>query len=266
MNIRHLSAKFQQEKDLSGYWAHLKPDKNLTGEEEEKWKTQAAFLDAVSSQNRVALMLWNAFSNRFVFVSDKWEILGGHTPEQYTGENGMSFWLSNIHPDHLDASLLTNEKGVHFFNTHPEIPVSDVLISVSQCLKKKNGQCFEMLQQSTIVETDGKGQPLLVLSYISDISHLKKPHCSDMVIAWPGFAEIYSFDFETKTLGAAKSISGKEMDILKLLSRGLDSKKIADTLHLSPNTVDTHRRNLIKKTNCIDTTAVVSYARRTGII
>jgi len=266
MNIRHLSAKFQKEKDLSAYWSHLKPDKNLTGGEEEKWKQQAAFLDGISSQNRVAIMLWNAFSNRFVFVSDKWGVLGGHTPEQYTGENGMSFWLSNIHPHHLDASLVTNEKGVQFFNSHPNIPVNNVLISVSQCLKKKNGQCFEMLQQSTIVETDKKKQPLLVLSYINDISHLKKPHCCDMVIACPGVAEIYSFDLESKVLGPKKGISDKEMDILNLLSQGLDSRKIANTLNLSPNTVDTHRRNLIKKTNCIDTTAVVTYARLTGII
>ncbi|HVX51878.1 MAG TPA: hypothetical protein VHB48_17075, partial [Chitinophagaceae bacterium] len=128
MNIRNLSEKFSKEKDFTSYWAHLKPEKNLDPQEEEKWKQNAAFLEDISTQNRVAITLWNAFSNRFVYVSDKWDILGGYEPGQYMAEDGMLFWLNNIHPNHLEASLLMNERGVHFFNNHPGIPVKDVLI------------------------------------------------------------------------------------------------------------------------------------------
>ncbi|HVX52539.1 MAG TPA: LuxR C-terminal-related transcriptional regulator, partial [Chitinophagaceae bacterium] len=140
------------------------------------------------------------------------------------------------------------------------------LISVTQHLKKKNGDYFQMLQQSIIVEIDKTSKPLLVLSYLSDVSHIKRPDFADMVISYPQYNEIYFYDYENRTLQQKKPLSGKETDVLKLLSQGFDTKMIAHKLHLSPNTVDTHRRNLIKKTNCFDTTAVVTYARLTGLI
>lgn len=266
MNIRHLSAKFKNHKDLSAYWAHLKPDTNLVGAEEENWKKQVAFLDGISTNARVAITLWNAFTNRFVFVSDRWGIYGGHSPEQYMAEDGMAFSLSNVHPDYLEASLLANEKGVQFFLQNPGIPVNKVLISFTLYYKRSDGAYFQVLQQSTIVETDARHQPLLVLSYISDVSHIKKPGCADFIITSPKGTEMYNYDFEHKVLNAVKPLSGQEKAVLKLLGQGYDSKKIASTLELSPATIDTHRRNILKKTNCIDSTGAVSYAKLTGLI
>jgi len=40
----------------------------------------------------------------------------------------------------------------------------------------------------------------------------------------------------------------REFEIIKLVREGLDSKKIGDQLFLSVHTVDTHRRNILKKT------------------
>jgi DNA-binding CsgD family transcriptional regulator len=44
-------------------------------------------------------------------------------------------------------------------------------------------------------------------------------------------------------------ITEREREIIHLLSEGLASKQIADKLNLSKHTVDTHRRNLLKKTD-----------------
>jgi len=266
MNIRNLSTKFSKDKDLSAYWAHLKPDTNLVGQDEENWKRQAAFLDGISTNARVAITLWNAFTNRFVFVSDRWGSYGGYSPELYTAENGMAFSLSNVHPGYLEASLLANEKGVQFFVQNPGIQVNEVLISFTLLYRRKGGDYFQILQQSTIVETDARHQPLLVLSYISDVSHIKKPGCADLVITSPKGAEMYNYDFENKVLNGVKPLSGQEREVIKLLGQGHDSKKIALALDLSPATVDTHRRNILKKTNCIDSTGAVSYAKLTGLI
>ncbi|HWB24380.1 MAG TPA: helix-turn-helix transcriptional regulator [Chitinophagaceae bacterium] len=266
MNIKRLSSKFTTDRELADYWARLKPDENLTPEDEERWKKRASFLENISAQNNVALMLWNAYTNRFVFMSDKWAVLGGYSPEMYTGEKGLAFSISKIHPDFLPACLLMNEKGIQYISRNPGIPVNKIFISLNLNYLKKDGTYFQILQQSVIVETDKKRQPLLALSYISDISHIKKPGCADMIISSPAGAEIYTYDFEMKTLIPVKSLSEKEKNILIKLSTGMDTKKIAQAVNVSPNTVDTHRRNIIKKTNCIDTTAAVTYARLTGII
>lgn len=57
-----------------------------------------------------------------------------------------------------------------------------------------------------------------------------------------------------------------EPRVLHTLGEGKNTKQIAEELHLSPHTVDTHRRKLLAKTNCVDTTALVTYCRMVGLM
>lgn len=68
------------------------------------------------------------------------------------------------------------------------------------------------------------------------------------------------------TSGRTILMSSQEKKLLSLLSQGKESKAIAAELNLSTHTVDTHRRNLLQKTNCVDTTALVTYARTAGFL
>ncbi|MCB2207347.1 MAG: LuxR C-terminal-related transcriptional regulator [Bacteroidetes bacterium] len=43
--------------------------------------------------------------------------------------------------------------------------------------------------------------------------------------------------------------TAREFEIIKLIKEGLSSKHIGDKLFISPHTVDTHRRNILKKAN-----------------
>jgi DNA-binding CsgD family transcriptional regulator len=60
--------------------------------------------------------------------------------------------------------------------------------------------------------------------------------------------------------------SDREFEILQLISVGLDSEQIAKKLHLSLNTVNTHRRNMLKKTNKINTHDIVIDFMERGIL
>lgn len=55
-------------------------------------------------------------------------------------------------------------------------------------------------------------------------------------------------------------ISKRELDVLVLMKEGLSSKMIADKLCISQRTVETHRANLMVKTNSINTAALINYA------
>jgi DNA-binding CsgD family transcriptional regulator len=61
-------------------------------------------------------------------------------------------------------------------------------------------------------------------------------------------------------------LSRKEIEILKMISDGYVSKQIADKLSISFHTVNTHRRNMLKKTHSVTSSELVSYARDFGII
>ena len=63
---------------------------------------------------------------------------------------------------------------------------------------------------------------------------------------------------------AARPLSVREMEIMKLLAAGLNSKQIAMQLSISKNTVDTHRRRILDKIGCNNLAELTRYAIRSG--
>jgi DNA-binding NarL/FixJ family response regulator len=62
------------------------------------------------------------------------------------------------------------------------------------------------------------------------------------------------------------SITKREIEIIKLLAKDFSSHEIAKELNLSSHTVDTHRRNLIKKLNVKGVAGVINFAHENNFI
>ena len=58
----------------------------------------------------------------------------------------------------------------------------------------------------------------------------------------------------------------REIDIIKLLAQGLSSKEIADNLHIAQRTVESHRYNILKKSNAQNVAQLVVWATKNGIV
>ena len=249
---------------VEAYWNAFKPTNKPTASYIHKWTTQANFFKQLSFHSCAAIVVWDVISHRFVYVADERGVFG-HDISLFTKEDGIDFSLSNVHPDFLNAFLTLQKHGIEYCMKNPEY--ADEIILSCDCLYKKNsGIYFKLMQQAVIVETNNEGQPLVFLSYIHDISHLKKDFTLNLIIKAPHEVQIWNYDFEIKELEKPYVLTSQENKILSLLSEGKQTKEIAEILCCSPHTVDTHRRNLIKKTNCLDTTAVVTYAHMTGLI
>lgn len=61
-------------------------------------------------------------------------------------------------------------------------------------------------------------------------------------------------------------LSDRELDVLKLLVKGLNAKQIAARLSISKNTVDTHRRRIMDKVGCNGMAELTRYAIREGYL
>jgi DNA-binding NarL/FixJ family response regulator len=74
---------------------------------------------------------------------------------------------------------------------------------------------------------------------------------------------------EIRTRGVEDSydlLTSREREILQLLAERKSNKEIATALHLSPYTVETHRRNLQEKLNLHSLAELILYAVRKGVI
>jgi len=61
-----------------------------------------------------------------------------------------------------------------------------------------------------------------------------------------------------QTVAELYSLTDREQEIIKLLAQNKTSREIADILYLSKHTIDTHRRNILKKTNKESTSMLIA--------
>lgn len=65
---------------------------------------------------------------------------------------------------------------------------------------------------------------------------------------------------------APQVLSGREIEIIRLIASGFTTREIADTLYRSFHTISTHRKNIMKKLGVKSTTELMVYAMNTGLI
>jgi DNA-binding NarL/FixJ family response regulator len=63
-----------------------------------------------------------------------------------------------------------------------------------------------------------------------------------------------------------KTLSEREIDVLKCLSKGLSNKEIADNLNISIHTVISHRKNIVQKTGIKSQSGLTIFALSNNII
>ncbi len=61
-------------------------------------------------------------------------------------------------------------------------------------------------------------------------------------------------------------LTDRELEVLKLLASGLNSKEISEQLFISTNTVEYHRKQLLRKTESRNVAELIGNAYRRGIL
>ena len=71
---------------------------------------------------------------------------------------------------------------------------------------------------------------------------------------------------EIKLLEENKKLTKRELDVLMALATGKNNKNIAQSLGVSPKTIDTHRTNLLRKMNVNSTASLLVKALKIGLL
>ena len=91
----------------------------------------------------------------------------------------------------------------------------------------------------------------------------------DQTYLSPGVADVVVEDYihrlSETDVSAFSILSAREREVLQLLAEGGTTKEIASHLHVSVKTVETHRRNIMKKLDIHSMAGLTKYAVREGL-
>lgn len=86
--------------------------------------------------------------------------------------------------------------------------------------------------------------------------------CIEKMVVWDFIKRVQTEDAP----GAGVFLSGREKEVLQLIAEGKTSQEIAGLLYVSASTVDTHRKNIMKKLGIHSIAGLVRYAIRNKIV
>lgn len=176
--------------------------------------------------------------------------------------NTSQFFLSRMHPDDVPQhSHITGQWQSFYFS----IPPADrhlYSISFDFRVRKKSGRYVRLLQQLVHLVHDDDGNVLYSLEKCTNISHWQKPKEVLLNVVGPSGKRSATYRAKAKLPEKEKiRFTRTELKVLKLLTKGLTSSQIAHELHVSVNTVNTHRRNMRHKSDVKSVAGLIKVAR-----
>ena len=118
----------------------------------------------------------------------------------------------------------------------------------------------------SVLTTDDQGRPRTLLKALNDITDYKKDSCIDFTISYTNSENKSEVLFEERHLPEITNtvLSEREGQVLSLICVGLTSAQIAEKLFISQHTVNTHRKNILRKTFCKGTADLAIFALTAG--
>lgn len=187
----------------------------------------------------------------------------GYAPD----EVDVAFILSKIHPEDQPWFLSCEKKVGEFFSGLTLEQIPNYKVRYDFRIRKKNGDYLRILQQVVTIQFDEQGHVLRTLGVHTDISHLKQEGTPVLsFIGLNGEPSYTDVAVEKVCFPAHTLLSARERDVLLLLAQGYNSEEIGEQLFISKSTVQTHRRNILSKTGCRSTPALISFAVKSGVV
>jgi DNA-binding CsgD family transcriptional regulator len=177
----------------------------------------------------------------------------------------FDFFINLIHPE--DQARLLNFETVteKFFASLPPDKLFKYKVQYDYRIKKASGQYIRVLNQLLVIQHDAENVCTFVVN--TDISHLKQDDTPRMsFLGLDGEPSFYNVDPENIFKPTQQMFTRREKDILKAMASGLSSYQIASELSISKLTVDSHRKNMLRKANAKSAGEIIRLAYDNGWI
>jgi DNA-binding NarL/FixJ family response regulator len=175
--------------------------------------------------------------------------------------------LKTMHPDDMAFVAKAETTCIEFL--HTKLGIEKILhykTNYSFRSRMKNGEYCLLNHQSIILTVDDAYRVGKSLNIHTNIDHITQTNSNTISLIGlngePSYTNI-SVVLDSKDVN---SFSKREIEIIKLISKGYSNKKIADSLAITESTVKTHRRNINEKSGTKNAVELVRKCLLQGLI
>lgn len=216
------------------------------------------YLKNIQISDSECLYLFNLQQNRIIYKKGFSECLGHD--EDIISFDSLS---KNIHPDDSELVQRVTKATILYCIDHPEDSINNQLF-ITYRHKTKNGDYVKILNQISIFDVDNKGTLKTILIRLLNISFLDNTNN----VNWTFKAKDLDEDAFKKNIYKHTSdfFTPRELELIHEIVKGFTNKEIGIHLNISEHTVATHRKNILKKSNCHNFLELEVFCRGKGIL
>ncbi|MBH1959600.1 MAG: response regulator transcription factor [Flavobacteriia bacterium] len=174
-----------------------------------------------------------------------------------------------IHPDDMtfveEAELMTVEKIREIGFEHM------MQLKSSYCFRLRMASgAYEMFHhQSVHTLKSESGHLLEAVNIHTNINHLAPRNNYHVLVSGIGGRNDFHqmrWAKRHNDMAETQPLSKRELEIVALLAKGLNTRSISEKLYISQHTVKTHRKNILSKTQCKNSSELICLAFEQGYV
>jgi DNA-binding CsgD family transcriptional regulator len=201
------------------------------------------------------------------FVSESIKSVLGIEKNEFTLEK----FFDLLHSE--DLAKLHEKEAIAVNFLLEEIPKEDIpkyKVVYLLRLKLKNGKYKTILHQSRAINISKGGKIHQAFTVHTDITYLNIPIDHKISFISNERPSYYALEtgnsFELIKNSFKTVFTKREQEIITKISEGMDYNEIAKLLFVSPHTISTHKKNILKKSGCKNTAELLTKCLREGVI
>lgn len=187
-----------------------------------------------------------ARNDKFQLVGQEedWDLL-----HQRLNENRPDVLVIDYRPDEKDfVNRLKNIKS---------LGINNILILTSDTKKDRVREILKTGVKGMVTKTCSEQE---IVNSILAVSQGNRFYCNKILDI------VMEQSVEEEENCAPTDLSPREYEVLQLITKGQTTTKIADTLHVSVHTINSHRKSILKKLNLKSPTELIVYALESGLV
>ncbi len=187
-----------------------------------------------------------ARNDKFQLVGEEedWDLLPGQLDK-----NRPDVLVIDYRPDESDF--------VNRLKSIKEQGVKNILILTSDTKKERVREILKTGVKGMVTKTCSEQE---IVNSILAVSQGNRFYCNKILDI------VMEQSVEEEENCAPTDLSPREYEVLQLITKGQTTTKIADTLHVSVHTINSHRKSILKKLNLKSPTELIVYALESGLV